>query len=158
QLRGEVPEPVRDPQPRHELAPPRPVWSTTGQGGAEVDVLARGQVREQVAVLEHEADAVPALGGERTVVERAELPVTEQDLPRGGLVQAGQAVQERGLARAGGAHDRGESLWGDGDAETVQSTDRPAAGAVLAHEVDGADGPGGAGPGGVGAGGVGEVV
>ena len=73
------------------------------------DVLHRGEVADEVELLEDQADNVLADVGELGGVEAAQLPAVEPDraLRRG--VHAADDVHERGLARARGT-DHGEPL------------------------------------------------
>jgi hypothetical protein len=90
---------------------------------ASLDVLGRGQGREQVEGLEHEADLVPAQQGELLLGQFAELDVADEDLAGGDPVQPGQAVHQGGLARAGGAHDGREAAARELDRDAVQRPD-----------------------------------
>ena len=67
-----------------------------------------GQGRHQVVGLEDEADLVAAQPGQRLVLEPGQLLVADHDRPGVGGVERGQAVHQRRLAGAAGAHHRGE--------------------------------------------------
>ena len=75
------------------------------------DVFERGEVGDQVELLEDEADffrpgAVQILGG-----DAGHVFAIEPDLARGGTIQAADQVGESGLSGTGGAHD-GQPLAG----------------------------------------------
>ena len=55
--------------------------------------------------------------------------------PDGGLVEPGEDVHQRRLARARRAHDRGQPAVGDVDGDAAQRVDRGVALAVAAHDV-----------------------
>ena len=98
-----------------------------------------GDGRHQVEGLEHEPDVVAPQDRELVVVEGAEVGVADEGLPGGEAVQAGHAVQQRGLARAGRAHDRGEAPGGELDRDAVEGAHL---GLALAVDLDRVDGPG----------------
>ena len=58
--------------------------------------------------------------GERGVVEPGEVAAGDRDGAGGGGVQAGQAVHQRRLARAGRPHDRGEAAGRQVDVDAAQ--------------------------------------
>ena len=70
------------------------------------DVLGGGERRDQVERLEDEADPVAAELRELRSLRWVRSVSPIQTRARGGLVEAGHAVQQRRLARARGAHDR----------------------------------------------------
>ena len=55
--------------------------------------------------------------------------------PDGGLVEAGEDVHERRLARARGAHDGGQPTTSDVERHAAQGVDGGVALAVAAHDV-----------------------
>ena len=67
-----------------------------------------GERGHEVVGLEDEADLVAPHQRELLLVHRADLVVAEEHLARRDPVEAGEAVQQRRLARARRAHDRGE--------------------------------------------------
>ena len=113
-----------------------------GEPHRQRDVLRRGQRRDQVERLEHEADPVAPQLGELLLGERAEVGVADPDGAVGERVEAGEGVHERRLARARRAHDRGEAAGGEVDGDAVEGPDL---GLALAVHLDGVDGPGGHG-------------
>ena len=83
----------------------------------EQDVLLHRHVGIQGIVLEHQADA-PVLGG-----QLGDIVLTEEDLARGGLLQAGDHVQRGGLAAAGGAQKADQLAVGDLEGEIIDGND-----------------------------------
>ena len=69
------------------------------------DVLARGEGVEQVGVLEDKAQALTAKLRELVGAQGRDVLAVNVDVARGGSVDRGDAVEQRGLARAGRAHD-----------------------------------------------------
>ena len=106
-----------------------------GQLERQPDVLLGGQRGQQVEGLEDEPDAGPAQPGQRLVAEPGQLAAADADRPRGGRVQAGQAVHERGLAGAGRAHDGVELAAGELGADAVERADRGRAGTVHLDQI-----------------------
>ena len=102
------------------------------------DVLERGERRDQVVRLEHEADSIPAQERQLLVRQRAERHVADEDLARREIVEPGRAVHERRLARAGRAHDRGKPSRRELDGDVVDGTNRGLARAVHLGGVLGA--------------------
>ena len=85
-------------------------------GQSEGDVAEDGEVPEERVVLEDEADAARADGRLADV-----LPVEADGTGAGvGHFQSGDDAQERGLAGAGGAEQRGEAAARDGEADIVE--------------------------------------
>ena len=70
------------------------------------DVLRDAQVRQHVERLEHEAQPFAAQDGQRVVVERRQVDAAEPHRTGVGAVEAGDQVEQRGLADARLAHDR----------------------------------------------------
>ena len=103
------------------------------------DVLGRREHREQVEELEDEADVVAAQHRQLRVVEAADVDAGDRDLARGRLVEAGEDVHQRRLARARRAHDGGQAAGGDVDRDAAQGVDGRVALAVAADDVAGGD-------------------
>jgi len=92
---------------------PRGAWA---DGQAEGDVVEDGEVAEERVVLEDESDSARADGRLADV-----LPVeTDGAGAWVGHFQSGDDAQERGLAGAGGAEQRGEAAARDGEADIVE--------------------------------------
>src|SRR6185436_19239131 len=70
-----------------------------------LDVLARGEGRDELEGLEHEADLLTAQAGSLVFAERAELDAVEPDASGGRTVEPGEQSEERALAAAGGPED-----------------------------------------------------
>src|SRR5690606_18571912 len=107
-----------------------------GQG----DVLLRGEHRQEVEGLEHEADALAAQERQGVVVELRELGLAEVHGPARGRVESGEQVHEGRLARARGAHDRGEGTGGEVHVDAGEGVDGGRALAVDLGQAAGADG------------------
>src|SRR5918993_1048843 len=142
-----MPQPVPKPHRLHHPLQQIPVGPAAGDGQRELDVLGRGEGREQVEGLEDEPDPVAAQAGQPPLVEPGQLGPAEPDpAPVDGL-QAGEAVQQGGLARPGGAHHGAEAVAGEPDRDAVQRGDHGRPGAVGLGDLDGGggelDGPGG---------------
>ena len=72
-----------------------------GVGAAEGDVLGDG-AGEQEGLLGHD----PHLRAQRGAGDIAQVVAVDQHAPGGGVVEAGDELGHRGLARSGGAHER----------------------------------------------------
>jgi hypothetical protein len=104
---------------------------------------------------------VPAQQGERLVLERGDLGITDVDLARGGTVEAGEHVQQGRLAGARRAHDRGELTGRKADADVVERVHGGVAVAVGLADVrraSGGPGDGGCGRAGGHLSSMGDVV
>ena len=106
------------------------VGLAAGDRQRQQDVLLGGQRRQQVELLEDEADLVAAQLGQAGVAQAGDLGVADVDLAAGDRVEAGQAVHQRRLAGAGRAHDRGEPAPLELDADPAQRDDLRLAAAV----------------------------
>ena len=99
------------------------VQGTPGQARGHGDVVGGTQGGDEVVLLEDEADVAGAepgpLGGTHPGGEGAE----HGHLSAGGLIEAGHAVQQRGLARPGGPDDGGEAALGQVGVDVVQGGD-----------------------------------
>jgi hypothetical protein len=135
QLGRAVFQAVGDAQRAGEFIQPPPLGLLAAQGEREDHVLLRGQGRDKVEGLEDEPDAIAAEQGHRPVVKRAEVDLADQHASGGEPVQAGQAVQQGGLARAGRPHDRGELADGELRGDRVECPDSRHALAVDLHAV-----------------------
>lgn len=68
-------------------------------------VVQRGEVAQQLEVLEHEADLLAAQRGAGVLVQSRQFLVGQPQAPGAGHIQARQQGQQRGLAAAGRADD-----------------------------------------------------
>src|SRR5699024_11205252 len=144
ELRGEVREPVGDAEGGGDRLQPCPVRARAGELERQQDVLLGRQHRQQVEGLEDEADLLPPQLGERIVAEGGDLGAVQQDRTGVDHVEPGEDVQQRGLAGAGGTHDRREGAAGDVEVHRIQGGDGTGAGAVGPGDAAGDDGGGGA--------------
>src|SRR5918996_56877 len=140
QLRRPVPQPVAEPDGVDDLVEPGRIGLGAGQRERQDDVLAGGERRHQVVGLEHEADLGAPQESELLVGQRAQLDVADEHLALGEGVEPGDAVHERRLARARGAHDGGEPPGGELHRHLVEGDD---GGLARAVDLGGVHGPGG---------------
>src|SRR5262249_61572244 len=70
----------------------------------QLDVLERGNPRQQVERLEDEADLAAADAGESVAVEPGHVLAVDQIAALGGRVEAAEEIHERGLSRSRRAH------------------------------------------------------
>jgi hypothetical protein len=108
QLGRLVAQPVAEADRVDHRGQPFLIGLPAGQVEGKRDVLERGQGRDQVERLEHEADPVAAEVGQLLLRQGGQVDLTEQHLAVRRLVQPGETVQQRRLPRAGRPHDRGE--------------------------------------------------
>jgi len=71
------------------------------------------QVRNQVKLLEHEADFFRAVADQRVFVELGKIDAVDDDAAGGEGVEAAKNVDERGFTGAGRAHQRDPFAGGD---------------------------------------------
>ncbi len=104
ELRRVVVPAVAEAHPREQLlrAGP-PVLAPQLQ--RDLDVLARGQGRDEVEGLEDEADRLRPHAGPLVLGERGEVVAVEHHAAAGRPVQAGEQAEQRALAAARGAGD-----------------------------------------------------
>ena len=76
--------------------------------GGQLHILQGGEVLHQVVELEHEADVIPAVGGQLPAGVAADQLAVHGDGALVAGVHASQDVQHRGFACAGGAYDDDE--------------------------------------------------
>ena len=136
---GPVGQAVADAQGGDDGVVPVPLRLAVGQALRQEDVLLGAQGGQQVEGLEDEAEAVAAHGGELLVLHAGQVLTSDEHAAGGGGVQARQAVQESGLARAGGAHDGHELAASHHQARRVQGDDPGLALAVDLGQAAGLD-------------------
>jgi hypothetical protein len=90
------------------------------QVGRQHDVVQQAQVLQQVHVLEDEAHGRQPQPGQLLGGERAEVVAGEGHAPGGDGVQPAHRVEQRGLPRAGGAHDGDELARADLQVHAVE--------------------------------------
>ena len=140
---GAVAQAIRDTQGVDDEVEPFLFGGFSGQAHGQEDVGARIQGGHQVEGLEHEADAVAAQLGQRGVFQGGDVCVFDEDVPRGGGVEAGEDVHHRGLAGAGGTHDGGEFAGAEADAHVVEGAHLGVAASVdLGDALESDDGRG----------------
>src|SRR3546814_18034074 len=85
--------------------------------------LLRGEHRHQVVELEHEADVVAAPLRELPGAHLIDARAVDFDLAAAGRVQAADQVEQGGLARTRGTHQRDEVALVDVPVQAVQHGD-----------------------------------
>src|SRR5512143_26522 len=123
------------------LFPASPVHVREKEG--KLDVLERREDGNEIVELEDEADVRASPFRERALAHRRDLPVADDDPARGGAVDARDEVQERGLARARGTHERHEIPLVDRERQVVEHGEDLGVARVLFHERVDADERGG---------------
>ena len=96
----------------------------------QLDILVGRQHGQQVVELEDEADVPRPPAGELAFGHRRDFGVADADFAGRRLVEPGDQVEQRRLARAGRPHEREKFAGGDVERQVVQDLDRLAA----AHE------------------------
>src|SRR5690606_31683296 len=97
----------------------------------------RRERRDEVEVLEHEADGAPARGGELGVGHGREVGAVERHGAGGRAVEPAQHLQQRGLAAAGRALHGDELALADGQGHAAQGAHHaPALAVGLGQAVD----------------------
>ena len=100
----------------------------------EHDVFYRGEVGDEVELLEDEADLVGAEAVELGGAHGGDIDAVDPELSGGGAVEAAEEVDEGGFAGAGGAGD-GDPLAGDdGEAGVVEGADGSGVACVFAGD------------------------
>jgi hypothetical protein len=101
-----------------------------GDLGDDRHVFARGQARDQVVELEHEADVVAAEARQLAVAGLGQVLAVVPDVAVRGHVETAQDVQERGLAAAGRAEQHHELAGIQIEIDAAQGVDLD-----LAHAI-----------------------
>jgi hypothetical protein len=127
-----VPSAVTEPDPLQHLdrAPPCLFGSHPAQQQRQLDVLGRGEHRDQVEGLEDEPHGGGPVGRALGVGHREQVLAGDQHPAAVDVVQAGQAVQQGGLARSGWPHDRHHLALVDGEVQVDQGLHLDLPGAV----------------------------
>ena len=86
-----------------------------GELERELDVFGGGEGGEQMEKLEHGADALAAEAGEPIARECVDALAVEGDGASVGAIDAAEAIEERGLAAAGGPGQRDAFAGGNGE-------------------------------------------
>ena len=114
---------IAEPDGVDERVEPLAIGASAADAQRQGDVLLRGQDGQQVVGLEDEADLAAAQQREVAVVEAVEARAGDLDPALGRPVEAGEDVQQRRLARARRAHDRGEAAAVERDVDAAQRLD-----------------------------------
>jgi hypothetical protein len=120
-VRGTFQHPL---QPQQPGGVPDPAVDLPGgraqDGEGQGDVLKGGEGVQQVAVLEDEAQPLPAEAREGLAPQGGDVGAVHGDGAGRGTVDGGHTVQKGGLARAGRAHNAHELAGEHVEAEVVQ--------------------------------------
>ena len=144
ELRGTVAQAVLEPDPRRDLAHGRAPRAAAVQPQRQADVLRDRERGQQVEGLEHEPDPLAPQDRQPPLAEPRQVGVAERDGAGGGPVEPRRDVEERALAGARRAHDRGERPSRELDADAVEGDDGAVALAMdLADVAKGDRGSGG---------------
>jgi hypothetical protein len=127
-----VPDPVAEPDPLQHLqrAPAGRSGRRPAQQQRQLDVLGRGEHRDQVEGLEDEAHRPGPVGGALGVGHGEQVLALDQDPAAVDVVQPGQAIQQGGLARPGWTHHRDQLPPVHGQVEPDQGLHLDLAGPV----------------------------
>jgi hypothetical protein len=132
-----VVHPVLEPDLREKVS--RPLAGLASAHAREAhgshDVLAGGEARDQVERLEDDAHGLTAIASKRRPPELGDVDVADPDLALCRGEDAGQARQERGLARAARAEQDDELTVAGLDIEPLDGSHHLAALGVLDGEV-----------------------
>src|SRR5438105_9049738 len=89
-----------------------------------LDVLERGQRRDQVELLEHESERVQAQLRKPAVAERLQREAVEEELAAVRAIERAEQLKQRRLAGAARTFDRDELARLDDEVDRVDSVDR----------------------------------
>ena len=127
-LGGEIAHPVAQP---HHLQCLGGIKRVLADLVCQLHVLKRGQAGDQVIELEHETDVMPAIEGQLSLGELADVFALEQDLAGSAAIHAAEHIQQRGLAGSGRTNHNAQFTLFDGKAHPIQGGNLH-----LAHGVD----------------------
>ena len=68
-----------------------------GQHEGQIDVILQRKGVQEVKLLKHKAEVVPAEGGDVSVSDLRKVPALQNDGPGGGPVQSRKNIEKRGL-------------------------------------------------------------
>jgi len=106
-----------------------------GEAKWEFDILFEGHAREEVERLEDHADGVAAIAGEFYRGKSRDVLTMRGDRTGCGAIQAGDEIEERGFAGAGGAEECEELVVGNGERKFVDRADGSFAHGVVAGDA-----------------------
>ena len=92
----------------------------TGQDQGQADIVLEGEGIQQVELLEHKTQVVPAEGSDLAFLNLREILSVQQHGAGGGLVQGGEDVQQRGFSGSALAHDGDVLAFLDGEIHVLQ--------------------------------------
>ena len=139
ELGGPVRAAVLEAGRRQELLEPLALGPRACDRERQGDVLLRRQHREQVEELEDEADVATPELREVVVLERRDVDAVDLDRAARRLVETGEDVHERRLARPGRAHDRCQVAAGDVERDAAKRVDGGFPGSVPTRQLVGRD-------------------
>ena len=121
QMLGIVLQPARQSDPVQPLARHLARIVRSREFQRQHHVFERGQRRQQLKGLEHEADRVAAQRGAFILVQREKVDAPDGHRTRSGNIQTRQQSQKSGLARTRGTHDRNRLALADAERNIVQN-------------------------------------
>jgi hypothetical protein len=136
ELAGEVAQPVPQTDRVDHAIEPGSIEVASRDVERERDVLCGRERGHQVVGLEDEPDPVPPQPCQLAFGQAGQLDVADEDVTTRRGIQPGHAVQERGLARARGAHDRRELARREVHRDAAECFDRGISTAVHLPKID----------------------
>src|SRR5690349_18072548 len=136
QMRGQMVDPRREADLLEQRtgALGQRIAAHTVRGECRLDVLERRERRNEVELLEHEAERVQTKACESAVVERVQRPFLEDDRARVRTVERPEQLEQRRLAGAARTLERDELAGADRQVDAVDGThDRSAAAVEAGH-------------------------
>ena len=106
-----------------------------GDAGLELEIIFDAQARDQVELLEHQAQPVAPQLRPRGVAEVGQGLVGESDLAAVGAIQPRDQMQQRALAAAGFSRQRHALARRDFEVDAAQHHDVFAGGAIALGQV-----------------------
>ena len=138
-----VVEPVLEADGADHAVEPLVVGGVARERHGQRDVLERRERRDEVERLEHEADLFATQQGEVAFGELGQILLADVDPAVAEVVEAGHAVHERRLARAGRTHDGAELRLLELDRDSIEGTHLGVARSVVLGGAFSARGSGG---------------
>lgn len=136
ELVGQVAEPVTETDGRQDLLDPRTVDAPPGEPERQDRVLRDGQRRQQVVLLEHEADPAAPEPRQLGLAAARHLRAVHHHDAAVGPVEPGRALQQRGLAGPRGPHHGGERAPRQAERHPVQGGHGTLPGAERPADLD----------------------
>jgi len=110
-----------------------------GKTQRKLDIFLEGHAGEEIERLEDHTDGVAAVAGEFHRVDGSEVAAADVDGAGGGAIEAGQEIEEGGLAGAGAAEKSDKFAGADFERDVVDGGDDGVAESVVAGDVLGVD-------------------